>query len=155
LIETLRTKVISPSLRISYVTTVYQHYEFYVDLLMRMHRQNPSAGYNVLAFEVNEHARAKTLLENLSAARLGICRGVDPELLNEENQLRQRLNQKAEQQVRLLSEKGTSPQAAALQNEIEVLLAQLEEVKSAVREKSPAYAALTQPRQLRLTELQK
>ena len=155
LIESLRTKVVSPSWRISYVTTVYQHYEFYIDLLMRMHRQNPGYGYNHLALEVNEHARAKTLLENLSAARLDIRRGVDPELMKQENQLKQRLNQRTEQQIRLLSGRGTSPQAVALQNEIEILLTQIEEVKSAIREKSPAYAALTQPRQLRLAELQK
>lgn len=155
LIESLRTKVASPSLRISYLTTVYQHYEFYVDLLMRLDRQNPGAGYNVLALEVNEHARAKTLLENLSAARLDIRRGVDATLLEQENQLQQRLNQRAEQQMRLLSGKGSPQQANALKQEIEVLLAQFEEVKSAVREKSPSYAALTQPHRLGLAELQK
>lgn len=155
LIESLRTKVVSPALRISYVSTVYQHYEFYIDLLMRLDRQNPGAGYNLLALEVNEHARAKTLLENLSAARLNIRRGVDAELLAKEDQLQQRLNQKAEQQMRLLSGKGNPQQAMALKEEIEVLLAQFEEVKAAVREESPLYAALTQPRQFRLAELQK
>ena len=154
LIEDLRTNVVSPSRRISYLETVYKHYEFYVDLLMTMDRADPTAGYNRLALEVNERARARTLLENLSAARMEIRQGVDPDLLEKEKQLQQRLNQKAEQQMRLLSSKGTSQQASTIKNEIEVLISQLEEVKTDVREKSPWYAALTQPRRLRCDELQ-
>lgn len=155
LIEYLRTKVANPSLRISYLETVYQHYEFYVDLLMRMHRQDPSAGYAILALEANEHARARTLLENLIEARTDIRQGVDPELLTEEGRIRQQLNQKAEQQTRLLSGKSTPEQAAEIKKEVELLLAQYEEVESRVRDKSPRYAALTQPLQLKLPDIQK
>lgn len=155
LIEHLRTKVASPSLRISYLETVYQHYEFYVDLLMRLHRQEPSAGYEILALEANEHARARTLLENLIEARTDIRQGVDSELLAEEGRIRQQLNQKAEQQTRLLSGKFTPERANAIKKEVELLLAQYEEVESKVRDKSPRYAALTQPRQLKLSDIQK
>lgn len=155
LIEYLRTKVASPSLRISYLETVYQHYEFYVDLLMRMRRQEPSAGYDVLALEANEHARARTLLENLIEARTDIRQGVDPQLLEEEGRIRQQLNQKAEQQTRLLSGKFTPEQATAIKKEVELLLAQYEEVESRVRDKSPRYAALTQPIRLKLADIQK
>jgi CHAT domain-containing protein/predicted negative regulator of RcsB-dependent stress response len=155
LIEYLRTKVANPSLRISYLETVYQHYEFYVDLLMRMHRLEPSAGYEILALEANEHARARTLLENLIEARTDIRQGVDPELLAEEGRVRQQLNQKAEQQTRLLSGKFTPQQAAAIKKEVELLLAQYEEVESRVRDKSPRYAALTQPIRFKLADLQK
>jgi CHAT domain-containing protein/predicted negative regulator of RcsB-dependent stress response len=155
LIEYLRTKVANPALRISYLETVYQHYEFYIDLLMEMHRQESAAGYDILALETNEHARARTLLENLIEARTDIRQGIEPELLAEENRLRQQLNQKAEQQTRLLSGPFTPEQAAAIKKEVEVLLAQYGEVESRVRDKSPRYAALTQPRQLRLADIQK
>jgi CHAT domain-containing protein/tetratricopeptide (TPR) repeat protein len=155
LIETLRTKVSSPSLRISYLETVYKHYEFYIDLLMRMHRQNPDEGYDIQALEVNEHARARALLENLIAARADIRQGVEPGLLAEERELQQRLNQKAEQQTRLLSSKAPPERGAAIRKEVEALLAQYKEVESRVRDKSPKYAALTQPRQLPLADLQK
>ena len=155
LIENLRTKVISPSLRISYLETVYKHYEFYVDLLMRMHRQEPTAGYAIRALEVNEHARARTLLENLIAAHTDIHQGVEPALLAEERELQQRLNQKAELQTRLLSSKTTPEREAAIKKEVETLLVQYKEVESRVRDKSPKYAALTQPRQLQLANMQK
>jgi CHAT domain-containing protein/tetratricopeptide (TPR) repeat protein len=153
-IERLRTKVTSPSLRISYLETVYQHYEFYIDLLMRMHRQNPTAGYEVLALETLEHARAKTLLESLIGAGADIREGVNPELLAEETKLRQRLSQKAEQLTRLLSGRSTPQQATVLKKEVEILLTQYREVESRVRDKSPKYAALTQPSHLKFSDIQ-
>jgi CHAT domain-containing protein/tetratricopeptide (TPR) repeat protein len=155
LIERLRTKVAGSSLRISYLETVYQHYEFYVDLLMRLHRQEPSAGYEALALEANEYARARSLLENLIEARTDIRQGVDPRLLAEEGRVRQQFNQKVEQQMRLLSGRSTPEQEAAINKEVERLLAQHEEVEARVRAESPRYAALTQPRQLKLPDMQK
>ena len=155
LIENLRTKVVSSSLRVSYLNTVYQHYEFYVELLMQMDQRDPAANYGILALEASERARARTLLENLSEARTDIRQGVDANLLAEERWIQQQLNQKAEQQMRLLSGKYTPEQAAAIKKEIEILSAQYEEVESKVRDKSPRYAALTQPRQLKLADIQK
>ena len=154
LIDQLRTKVFSPSLRISYLETVYQHYEFYIDLLMRMHRQEPTAGYNFLALEANERARARTLLEILSEARTDIRKGVDQELLAEESRLQQQLNQKAEQ-IRLLSGKHSAEQLATSKKELEHLLSQYDEIESRVRDRSPRYAALAQPGELRVADLQK
>lgn len=155
LIEKLRTKVFSPSLRISYLETVYRHYEFYVDLLIRLHERNPSGGYATLALEVNEHARARTLLENLIAARTDIRQGVDPQLLEEERQIQQRLNEKAEQQTRLLTS-GTQPEReAAMRQEVDNLLSQYKEIEARVRDQSPKYAALTQPQPLDLPGIQR
>jgi CHAT domain-containing protein/Tfp pilus assembly protein PilF len=155
LIEKLRTKVFSPSLRISYLETVYRHYEFHVDLLMRMHDRDRSGGYATLALEVNEHARARTLLENLIAARTDIRQGVDPQLLEEERQIQQRLNEKAEQQTRLLSSRTQPEREAAIRQEVESLLTQYKEIESRVRDQSPKYAALTQPCPLNLPSIQR
>lgn len=154
LIEKLRTKVFSPSLRISYLETVYRHYEFYVDLLMRMHERDRSSGYATLALEVNEHARARTLLENLNAARTDIRQGVDSQLLEDERRIQQQLNEKAEQQTRLLSSRTQPEREAAIRQELESLLTQYKEIESRVRDQSPKYAALTQPQQLRLPGIQ-
>jgi CHAT domain-containing protein len=155
LIETLRSKVASPSLRISFVETVYQHYEFYLDLLMSRHREDPNAGYSLLAFEVNEHARARTLLENLRTSRIDIRQGVDREILKRESQLQQLLNQKAEQQMRLLSEKHTDEELETLKAEIDELSSEFEAIEARVRESSRQYAALTQPVQPCVSDLQR
>lgn len=155
LIESLRTKLVNPSLRVSYLDTVYQHYEFYVDLLMRMDHQDPSAGYKTLALEVNEYSRAKTLLENLIVARTNIYQGLDSELLAQATLIRQQLNKKASQQLRLLSGRSTPERAASITQEVETLLAQYEEVEARVREGSQKYRALTQPRRLSLADIQR
>lgn len=155
LIENLRTKVVNSSLRISYLDTVYQHYELYIDLLMRMDRQDRASGYATLALEANEHSRAKTLLESLLESHTDIRQGVDPELLAQESLIRHQLNQKAGQQLRFLSGRSTREQAATIKKEVEALLAQYEEVKTQVREKNQRYAALTQPRQLTLANIQR
>lgn len=154
IIEFLRTNVTSQYLRASYLASVYQHYEFYIDLLMRLHDAQPSRQYNALAFEVSEYSRARTLLEILAEARADIRQGVDPDLLDQERKLQQKLNEKAERQMRLLSGNATVEEAAAAKQEVEDLLAQFQSVQAQVRERIPRYAALTQPARMSLPELQ-
>src|SRR5688572_29831915 len=40
--EASRAKISSQELRVSYFASVHQHYEFYIDLLMQLHRARPS-----------------------------------------------------------------------------------------------------------------
>ena len=154
LIETLRTKVANQELRTSYVASIYQHYEAYIDLLMQLHRRHPGEGYEVLALEASERARARTFLETLSETKADIRRGVDPALLERERDLQQRLNLKAEQQVQLLSGKHTPGEASAIDEEINRAVAEYNEVRAQIRNVSPRYAALTQARTLSLAEIQ-
>ena len=155
LIEQLRTKTANSSLRISYLETVYEHYEFYTDLLMRFHQQDPSAGFEKAALEANDRARARTLVENLINGGTQIRQGVDSELLAEETKARKVLNQKAEQQMRMLSGKYTTEKVIAVQKELEALLARYEDLEAKVRDRSPRYAALTQPAKVKLADIQK
>jgi tetratricopeptide (TPR) repeat protein len=78
IVENLRTKIASPELRTSYFATVQGYYQFYIDLLMQLHQQQPNKGYNLTALEVSESARARTLLELLQEAN--IRQGIDPQL---------------------------------------------------------------------------
>jgi len=154
LIENLRIKTASSSLRISYLNTVYQHYEFYTDLLMRCHRENPGAGFDKIALEANDRGRARTLLENLINGGTEIHQGLDPQLVAEGTKARKLLNQKAEEQMRLLSIGSASQKSAAVQNELKDLLADYELIDAKVRDRSPHYAALVQPPPLKLVDIQ-
>ncbi len=91
ILEDLRTKVASPELRASYFATVQGDYEFYIDLLMQLHRQDPSQGYDARALHASERARARTLLELLTEANADIRTGVDPQLLQQERRLQNQL----------------------------------------------------------------
>jgi len=122
LIELLRAKIASRSLRASYLSTVYQHYEFYIDLLMRLHKQHPDDKLDRLALEISERARARTLVESLHESRKEINRGVDIALLAEEQRIREELNSLAERQMRLLNGISAPEQVAKAEKEIERLL---------------------------------
>jgi CHAT domain-containing protein len=119
-----------------------------------MHKQNPGASFDAIAFAVSERARARSLLELLIEARADIRQGVDSELLESERSLRQRLNAKAAAQVRLLRGKHTPEQATAAAKEITSITTEYEEVRARIRASSPRYAALTQPQPLNLAEIQ-
>lgn len=60
--EGVRAKIIGDELRASYLASVSQYYEFYIDLLYRLHKAEPSAGYDERSFLASERARARSLL---------------------------------------------------------------------------------------------
>lgn len=154
IIESLRARLVSESLRASYFASVQAYYEFEIDLLMRLHRQQATQGFDRIALQTSERARARGLLELLSEAKVDIRQGVDPSLIERERSLQQRLNDKAERQTQLLNRKHTAEQADALAGEIQLLLTQYQEVESQIRRSSPRYAALTQPQPISVKEIQ-
>ena len=154
IVESLRAKVVSQELRASYFASKRDYYEFYIDLLMRLHRRHSAEGYDVAALQASERARARSLLEILTEARADIRQGVDPALIERERSLQQQLSAKADRLTRLLSGSHTKEQAEAARKELEGNLAQYQEVQSQIRASSPRYAALTQPVPLSLKEIQ-
>jgi CHAT domain-containing protein/Tfp pilus assembly protein PilF len=148
LIESARLKFINQQLRTSFMASRQSFYEFYIDLLMRMHRNQPSSGYDAIALQASERARARSLLEMLSESRIDIRQGGDLVLLERERTLQQHLSAKAERLTRLLNGKPTEEQAGAARREVEMLLEEFQDVETQLRAKSPRYAALTQPQPL-------
>ena len=154
LIEDLRVKVISPDQRSSFFAHNKHYYDSYIELLMRLHKQNPKAGYDALALQASERARARSLLELLSEAHIEIKQGVDPELLQREHDLQQQLNAKARRQMEVLGDRHTEQQADTLAKEIAQLTVEYQLVQAKIKQVSPRYAALTQPQPLTLKEIQ-
>jgi len=133
-VESLREKVDSQDLRTSFFASVRQQYEFYIDLLMRLHKERPTEGFDAAAFEASERARARSLLETLSMARVGVRRKADPALLQREIRLSQELNEKA---VRRMNLKSGTPEfdrdTLVLNKEIDELTWQLREIEGQIR----------------------
>ena len=154
IIEGARSQFVSQELRTSFSASRLEFYELYVDLLMRMHRSQPSAGYAAAALQASERARSRSLLETLTEARADIRRGADPALLERERSSRQRLSAKSEGLTRLLGGRHTQEQAAAVRQEVEALLEEYRRVQAQIRAESPRYAALTQPQPLLTKEIQ-
>ena len=154
IIESLRTKVINPALRLSSFTNFQKAYEFYVDLLMHLHKLRPNEGYDGKALEASERARARSLLETLGEANADIRQGVDAALLQREREIQRRLNAKAQTQMLFPSLSRSEAQSRADAEEIQTLIKDLQQVETEIRQTSPRYAALTQPRPLTLKEIQ-
>ena len=154
ILESLRTKIGNQELRASFFATVQGGYEFYIDLLMQLHKQQPAAGYDSKALQASERGRARSLLELLTEAGADIRQGVDPQLVARERALQQQLNTSAQRQTQLLSGPHTEAQAAASAKEIESLTTEFQQVETQIRQTSPRYAALTQPQPLTLAEIQ-
>ncbi len=154
IINTLRTKVTSRDLRASYFASVQDIYKLHIDLLMRLHRRQPAAGFDVAALKAYEQARARSLIDMLTEASADIRQGVDPALLARERSLQQMLNAEAERQMRLFGAQHTEESAGAVRRKIEDLLTQLFAIEAELKAHSPRYAALTQPAPLGLAEIQ-
>lgn len=151
LVESLRAGVASHDLRSSYVATVHQQYELYIDILMSLHAVDRSAGFDRAALEASEAGRARTLLETLAETRAQIRKGVDPKLLERERALQLQLESLTRRQV---SSQNSQAQKTELEEEIERVTAQFRDVQGQIRARSPHYAALVQPVPLKVEQIQ-
>ncbi|HYU98897.1 MAG TPA: CHAT domain-containing protein [Pyrinomonadaceae bacterium] len=152
--EALRTQVTSQQLRSSYLSTRQDAYQFYIDLLMELQRQKPLGGYDGEALRISEKSRARSLAEMLNEAHADIRKGISSEVLAREREIKQLLNAKAQRQIQLKVQKANQVEIATLDKEISALEDEYQRVQIAIRQASPAYAALTQPQPLSAREIQ-
>ncbi len=146
--ETVRTRSGSLQLRASYRATVEKAYEFYIDVLMQQK-------LDAEALHASERGRARSLLEQLSEARIDIRQGVDVALIEKERDLTRVLNVKAQREMQLKARKGSPAEISRLQRELSELEDQYQQVLAAIRKSSPQYSALTQPQPLDLKGIQR
>ncbi|MGA9995287.1 MAG: tetratricopeptide repeat protein, partial [Pyrinomonadaceae bacterium] len=154
IIESLRTKINNENLRASYFASVHELYDLKIDLLMRLHAERPSEGFDITAFETSERARARSLLETLAMAHTDIHQGVEPALLQRERSLQLLLDATAQRQSQMLTGKHTDEQAKQLARTLRELTNEYEDVEQQIRAQSPRYVALTQPQPLTVSEIQ-
>ncbi|MCC5636669.1 CHAT domain-containing protein [Nostoc sp. CHAB 5844] len=154
IVEELRTKIDSQELRTSYFATVQDYYQFYIDLLMQLHKKEPSKGYAAQALHISERSRARSLLELLTEANAKIRKGVDPQLLAQEQNLQQQIDVRAKLRQDLINESAPATAVQKLEQEIANLLGQYQQLQTNIRTTSPKYAALKYPEPLKLPQIQ-
>ena len=153
--EWMRLTLKSPSARAFFLAASRKYYELDIDVLMRLHQQQPDEGYAAAAFQISEKGRARSLLELLREGRASIRQGVEVSLMDRERELQKAIADSAERQTRLMAGKPTPEQVTAAAREVDGLTMEYEQLQKQIREKSPRYAALTQPVPLDVTEIQK
>ena len=152
LAESIRSDLRSHDARASFLGAgwVQDSYQLQIDLLMAQHHSEPTKGFDALAVEASERARARGLVEMLAEARIDLKQDVDAALLERELVLGRQLNRKAQR----LSEPNSQAQAETLRKEISQLETDYERAQAAIRKASPRYASLVQPQPLKLKEIQ-
>ncbi|MEP7340145.1 MAG: CHAT domain-containing protein [Acidobacteriota bacterium] len=153
--ESLRARIANQDLRASFFATGQDYFEFYVDLLMHLHQQQPTAGYERLAWQAQERSRARSLLELLTEARADIRQDASPALLAERQNLRQQIADATNRRLYLLGNGGKSSEAVQADAEINRLTEEYNQAEARIRQHSPRYAALAQPQPAELAAIRK
>ena len=92
IVESLRAEGSSHQLRISYFASVQDYYDSYIALLMELHKLEPAAGYSAQALHACERARARGLIDLLTAAHIDLRSGIESSLLELEQTINEKLN---------------------------------------------------------------
>ncbi|WP_204101771.1 MULTISPECIES: CHAT domain-containing protein, partial [Spirulina sp. CCY15215] len=156
ILEDLRTKAPTTELRQTYFASVQDYYQFYIDLLMELHQNNPNKGYDARAFQASESSRARTLTEILTEAQFDLKADLPPALLAEEKRLNQALSTAEQERVQLLQNPQGYANAdlEAIKSKIETILDDLQTLEAQIRRENPAYANLKYPQPLTLQQIQ-
>ncbi len=158
IVEDLRTKIDRQDLRTSYFASVQDYYQFKIDLLMQLHKKDPSKRYDALALDTNERSRARVLIELLTEANANIRKGANPQLLEQETSLLQRIEATDKLLQNLQSQSQKDPilknSIEQRQKERENLLNQYRELQTKIRTTNPEYAAIKYPQPLKLAQIQ-
>ena len=155
LIETIRSRVQTAELRDSFSANLQDFYAFYVEILMQKHRLDPDKNYAALALAANERGKARGLLNLLTESNSDIRQGIDEKLLTKETELKNLLSARLENLTKILSGKSKPEIVEKLKREIVEIRAEYEQIQTQIRASSPRYSALTQPKTLDLSEIQK
>jgi CHAT domain-containing protein/Flp pilus assembly protein TadD len=153
--DDLRSDIDNPDLRMSYFTTVQYYYQLQIDILMQLHQQSPTPGYDRIALETSERARARSMLDLLNES------SIDPKptqkntpLFTQERQLQQSLQQIEKQRLTLLNGKHTPAQTEDLTKRSDDLIQKLKDIAARLRVQDPAYADIKYPQPLTLAQIQ-
>lgn len=123
LTELLRENASSKELRSSFLSSVHDRYETYIEWLMQRDAKEPGKHFDIHAFEASEQGRARSLLDSLKDSQKELRQVANPLLLLDEEKLQKEEQQLVDEQAKLQSE-GSS-------NEVkEKLRAQLKDVRT-------------------------
>jgi len=160
-VESVRTSTSNYRLRTTFFEARHDYYELEADIRMQLHYALQARG-NVAAAKVEleqalfaaERARSRNLLDLLTESQADIRNGVDPVLLEKEKTLRREIDGKLDLLQGLFAQKDQAAQRATLQRDVEALNRSLDQTRAEIRNRSPRYAALTQPQPLKPAQIQ-
>lgn len=154
LTEQTRNELVNPELRVTYLASVLRYYELYTELLAERHARSNDERDLALALEASERAHARGLVELLREARVQIRQGVDPKLIEQAQDLQERLNLQYRRRTAALAQNAKPETLARITNDINSLTTELDAAQVKLRRDNPRYADLTQGATLSAREIQ-
>ncbi|MCG8456799.1 MAG: CHAT domain-containing protein, partial [Holophagales bacterium] len=136
-VERVRRHAPGPHLRATYLASQQGRYDNYIEVAMALHRLQPEAGYSAAAFEASERARARALLDRLSAQRAARNAETDPHLLDREREIEQSLRLVDAERLRLLDRGGGPATLRALEARLDELLREHRAVRARLQADRP------------------
>jgi len=154
LVEPLRSNITDRQLRASYFAAKVSYYELYIDLLMRGGSETQTAA----AFAASERARARSLLDLLSDARVETVADADPSLaalVEKRRRLLLETRAALRRRAEAMAEKKGAEVVASFDRESQKLNVERDRLEAQIKSAHPRYAALMFPKPLGTAEVQR
>lgn len=141
-------------LQTRYFSNIQYYYQIEIDVLMQLHREFPTQGYDRLAFEASERARAPRLLQLLAESNIDLKPKQNSPLVVRERQIQQSLSLLERQRSQLLDGNYSPERDEELNRQSDRLFEQLNNLTTRLRSENPAYTNLKYPQSLTLPQIQ-
>lgn len=154
LTESINSEVANSKLKQSYLSNVFDRYEFYINLLMKTHKESSNEDFVIEALKSAERSRAQVMLEKLSLSEADFTKDADAETVRREKEISVHLNAKADKLTDLLSQNASKTETDKISGEISKLENELENIRATLKQQSPLYSAIKNPAPFDLGEFQ-
>jgi len=136
LTEVLRENASSKELRSSFLASVHDRFETYVEWLMQQDGKEPGKKFDVKAFEASERGRARSLLDSLKDSQRELRQVANPALLVDEEKLQREEQRLLDEQAALQSEVSSPEARAKLETELKQVRTQQETLTAQINSTS-------------------
>lgn len=155
IIEGLRTNVGSPELRTTFFSGLFPHYKLGIDILMQLAYERPGQGFEKAALELNEKAKARSLIDLLGETAVDLRAGATRELLDRERELRGLIRSQAQYAMDLSRNKKDSTELNNVASQINQLRSEHQIIEAKLRDQNPRRAAMVQFEPIDTARIQK
>jgi CHAT domain-containing protein/Tfp pilus assembly protein PilF len=154
ILETVRSDLTDDRLRTSFFASRRSYYDFYVELLMDLYRQNPDQGYPDRAFAASEMGRARSLLDLLAKSRSDLTGGISLDLRSKEEEVGARLSQIHLDLTDARTQEKKARLIGPLEEQLKDFQEQQQEIEQRIKNEFPHYAQLRYPSPLKREAIQ-
>lgn len=152
--EKLSSEALNLKLRKIYFANIYQRYELLIKLLLKMHQSRSGQGFDLKALQAAEKSRSRSMIETMRLTEADFTKDADYDLINRENELRSRINLRADMLTDAISYNAGAEAVEQLSKDIEKLEDELEQLKVELKQNSPIYSAIKNPDPFDVREFQ-